>query len=177
MKVAAVAAILTLIFFGALSASGDITPPVLVAASADRYQIDTAEGPQTITFTLHITDDLSGLNYVQLSFVHEDGYNTYRTCDSWVKEPPSTDISRPCAVTFPQYSAEGRWVVFATYMEDRVGNRQEYRYSECTTWQEGRCLHYAYTSLATELIRSMEITVGQPVPGTGSDIYLPLLVR
>lgn len=55
MKAAGLAVALLLLFFGSLSAAdhgGDITPPVLVAASADRLQIDTSGAAQTITLAL-----------------------------------------------------------------------------------------------------------------------------
>jgi hypothetical protein len=180
MKAAAVALLLTFVFFGVLStadAGGDITPPVLVAAAADRYQIDTSNGAQTVTLTLHITDDLSGLNYVQISYVQHDGYNANRNCDTWIHSDQATDLTVPCSVTFPRFSAEGKWQVFGVYIVDQVGNDAEYRYSECTALSNGQCSGYEYTSEATDMIRSMVITIGTADPGVDPSLYLPLMAH
>lgn len=139
---------------------GDITPPVLVDAQLDRNQIDTMYSAQTVTLTLHVTDDLSGLRYAQIRYVQHFGYNASRSCDVWMYEEPSTDVTIPCGVSFPRYSAEGVWQVETIYMEDRVGNRIETRTSECQIWKDSQCLEYAYTQAATDLVRSMEITIG-----------------
>jgi hypothetical protein len=151
---------------------------VLVAAAADRYQIDTSNAPQTVTFTLHITDDLSGVRAVQIGFTHELGYNESRDCQDWL-EVSERDATLQCAAVWPQYSAEGRWLVSWLWMRDVVGNNNNGATNivDCTIYDSGVCKRYEYNKHATEVIRSMEIMVGPSVPGTDPPLYLPWLAR
>jgi hypothetical protein len=181
MKAVTLAALLTILFFAGLSAAnrgGDITPPVLVAAAADRNQIDTSNAPQTITFTLHITDDLAGVRSVHVGFRHELGYNESRECQHW-PDQRSKDAALPCAVMWPRYSAEGRWIVTWFAVTDSVGNSNAatMNVADCTIYDSGVCEHYEYNESATEVIRSMEIMIGPSVPGTDPPLYLPWLAR
>ena len=45
----------------------DSVPPQLLDFSASPRTIDTADGPQTITFRAHLTDDFSGVNPNRIS--------------------------------------------------------------------------------------------------------------
>ena len=51
------------------SALSDTTPPTLVGFSFTPATVDTSNGTASITFTAHITDDLSGVNNVDVSAV------------------------------------------------------------------------------------------------------------
>jgi hypothetical protein len=159
LKAFPLAVILSLIFFGALSAAGrtgDITPPVLASAAAPSLHIDTAAAPETITFTLHITDDLSGVQSVQVDFRHEHGYNATRLC--FVTVEPSVDAMIECPVQFPRYSAEGRWLVVWYGLTDAVGNQRGERTAECVgAWEGERCTQYAYVQDVPEVVRRMEV--------------------
>lgn len=181
MKAVPVAIFLTIVFFGVMAAAddgGDITPPVLVAAAADRYQIDTSSRAQAITFTLRMTDDLSGVQAVQIELRHESGYNAQRECQQWLTEL-HRDVTLQCAVTWPRYSAEGRWLVTWLWLSDGVGNTNSgaNNVADCTTYDRGVCTRYEYNDYATNVIRSMEIRVGPSVPGADPPLYLPLLAR
>ena len=46
-----------------ISDPNDLAPPDLVDFSITPVAIDTGTGPQTVTFTLRITDDLAGFAY------------------------------------------------------------------------------------------------------------------
>jgi len=49
-------------------AQEDLTPPTLLDVQFDPQTIDTSRGPATITVTVHVTDDLSGMRWVGLFF-------------------------------------------------------------------------------------------------------------
>lgn len=179
MKAPLLALFLALLFCGSLSAAdhgGDITPPVLVAASADRLQIDTSTGPQTITFTLRITDDLAGVRGIYLEFRHEQGYNEGRSCQQW-REAFLQDATLQCAVTWPQYSAEGNWMVTWLSMSDGVGNATAGNIVDCERYEQDRCTQYFYNDQASDAIRSIEVQIGPFVPGEDPLLYLPMLIR
>lgn len=179
MKAVLLAVLFLFLFFGSLSAidlGGDITPPVLVDASANRLQIDTSNGPQTITFTLHITDDLAGVRSVQIGFRHQLGYNESRECQQW-PDPYNRDTTLLCAVEWPQYSAEGKWIVTWLSMSDDVGNWTDGNVADCVRFESNRCTQFAYNENATEAIRAIETLVVPAVPGEDPPLYLPLVIR
>ena len=173
-----VAIVLLLGVWGAVAAGapdGDITPPVLVGASADRLSIDTSETAQTITYSLHITDDLSGVVRVQVDLRHEQGYNDVRMC--FMSVDVSTDVFVAYPVVFPQYSAEGRWLVSAYYLTDGVGNVRGQQVVDCVGgWVDNRCVQYEYNELATPAIRSMEVWIGAANPDADPPLWLPLIM-
>lgn len=179
MKAAVVALVLSIVIFGVVAAAddgGDITPPMLVAAAADRYQIDTSKSPQTITFTLHITDDLAGVRSVHVGFRHELGYNESRECQQW-PNPYIRDITLRCAVEWPQYSAEGKWIVTWFSMSDGVGNWTDGNVANCTRNEQNRCTYYVYNDLATDVIRSMGVQITPLASGIDPPLYLPMVAR
>lgn len=45
-----------------LAVADDTDPPVLNAISVDKVTVDVTEGPQTLTFTVDVTDE-SGINW------------------------------------------------------------------------------------------------------------------
>jgi len=173
-----VAIVLLLGVWGAVAAGapdGDITPPVLVEASADRLSIDTSEAAQTITFTLRITDDLSGVAGAHLGFRHEHGYNTGRECQNW-PQTSERDVTLECAVSWPQYSAEGRWMVTWFVLTDQVGNSGDGNVATCQQHESGRCIQYEYNELATPAIRSMEVWIEAANPDADPPLWLPLIM-
>lgn len=173
--VALVWAALAVLLWGGAVAGGDITPPVLVEASADRLVIDTSQAPQTVTFTLHITDDLSGVAGVHLELRHELGYNSAGWCQDWPRTP-QRDVQLQCVITWPQYSAEGRWMVTWFTLTDQVGNVNDGNVANCALWFGGRCTQYEYNELATPALRSIEVRIEAVTPGDDPPLWLPLIV-
>lgn len=173
------ASVLSVASWGVVSAGapdgGDITPPVLVDASADRLVIDTSQAPQTVTFTLHITDDLSGVAGVHLELRHELGYNSAGMCQDWPRTP-HRDVQVQCVITWPQYSAEGRWLVSWFALTDQVGNYGDGNMVDCVASAASRCTQYEYNERATPVIRSMEIEITTGEPGADPPLWLPLIV-
>ncbi len=171
--IVAVSALLAVLGTFAAFGKGDITPPVFVGALPSHPHISTEGSATTITFSVHVTDDLTGATYVYLNWVNEHGYNTSRGCDWWGRDNPKTDAYVVCAVTFPRYSAEGRWMINYVTVEDAVGNRLEVRVSN-SIYIDGKIVGYVYSEDATAAMRALEIHIGaeqDPLPA----VYLPYL--
>lgn len=127
------------LFFGMtiVHAQQDITPPMLLDVRFDPVQIDTSKGPATITVTVHVTDDLSGVDEVEL-FFRKSG--TTQTAEVrlrhiiWDGQPndPLLDGTLTSKMRLPQYAAFGEWEMFNVILEDKVGNDISYTKPEDT---------------------------------------------
>lgn len=176
LVIAPLFALTLVVLFGAsMQAGGDITPPFFVGAAPELPQIDTSNSPQTVTFTVHLTDDLSGVDRLFLRWVHEKGYNTVRDCATYLDKDAQVDILAPCGVTFPRYSAEGAWLVEWILIHDRVGNQLSLT-TASPIISDGKMVGYEYSAAATAAIRAMEITIGDPVTSTDLPLYLPSIM-
>jgi len=180
MKAIIIAALLTVACFGVLSAAdwgGDITPPAFVSATAPSLSIDTALAAQTITLSVQMTDDLSGVDYFQIGFVNEFGYNQKRNCDTWIHSDGVIDMVAPCPVMFPRYSADGRWLPASIVAIDKVGNVRETYPVTCQSYTQGKCITWVYNDRATDAIRAMEIQIGTADPNVDPPLYMPFISR
>lgn len=132
---AGAAALFLFLFFSAgaayavvLPAQQDITPPSLVSVSFEPAQVDTSNGPATITVTVHITDDLSGASGIAMFFrrpgTTQVAQAEVRT-DSWSKNVSGNALDGiyQATMVIPQYSAYGQWEMYNAVLQDRVGNR------------------------------------------------------
>ncbi len=107
----------------------DITPPMVIDLWFEPPTINTAEAAQTITISLHITDDLSGFEEVYL-----DGYATRSPNQSYTLtlteshriSGTSLDGIYQTTVTLPQYSAQGFWTVRWMEVDDHLNNTAYY---------------------------------------------------
>jgi hypothetical protein len=167
--------LLFLLLAATTHAGGDIAPPTFIDATPIRPHIDTSRAAQTITFTAHFTDDLSGVEWVFMRWVNEHGYNAERDCYWQPSAAPVLDAIVPCAVTFPRYSAEGRWLLNIIGARDAVGNRLEF-YVSREYYEDGHIAGYAYTPEATEAMKAVEIVIGDP-PQATNWLYAPALAR
>jgi hypothetical protein len=128
-----------------------------------------------VTFTLHITDDLAGVDFISLEFRHEFGFNALRYCQVY-PDPPLTDAVLTCRIDFPRYSAEGLWMPVWVSLRDGVGNITASGVVDCIeSAPDGRCIHYEYNEFATPLIRSMEIQNSSGELDEDQPFYLPLI--
>ncbi len=98
----------------------DVTPPVLVDFSFTPTTVDVTNGPATVTFTAHITDDLSGIQQgtVFLQSPAGGGYT------GWFGLLSGTTLDGvyQATVTIPQFVEEGTWTVCCLDLRDAVGN-------------------------------------------------------
>ena len=88
MKALIIAILLTVSCFGiaaAVDLGGDITPPVFVEHDGSKPDNRYCVGCATITLSVQMTDDLSGVDYFQIGFINKFGYNQKRNCDTWIR--------------------------------------------------------------------------------------------
>jgi len=110
----------------------DTTAPELLAFDFAPKSIDTGGGPATVTCTATVTDDLSGVTYVNVDFwgppdetLHQDqvdGRLLHVAGDAYVGE-----------LEFPQHSDPGTWVIYVVSMHDAIGNYGYYTASDVRT--------------------------------------------
>lgn len=102
----------------------DTAAPALIEFDFNPKTVDVSTGPQTITLTLRITDDLSGFefgNFLLLSpsgqQVSSGGYNAAHRASG-----NSLDGVYQVAAVIPQFSEAGTWRVIQVFLRDQVGN-------------------------------------------------------
>jgi hypothetical protein len=123
-----------------------------------------------------VTDDLSGLDFFAVSWIHEQGHNSGRNCQFQLQAEGHRDVQVQCLLEFPRYSASGRWLVNSIETGDHVGNRGG-------VWPlvfDGDSGRYEYKPDAPDLVKGMEITIGaaatQP-PAAAPALFLPAVRR
>lgn len=101
----------------------DTSMPRILSIEIAPAHIDTLRSSQTVTITVHVTDDLSGFSYLALTFKPTSG-GTQRVNLAVGQGGPAPIRDRVIVETMhiPQYSAYGRWVVSALHVQDRVSN-------------------------------------------------------
>lgn len=119
--------VLLLAGFVTAYAQQDITPPVLLDVKFEPERIDTGNGPATITVTVHVTDDLSGVEDVGLFFrkpgTTQQAQVEFRPGE--IIEGDNLDGIHRATFTLPQYSAYGEWELYYFMTMDNVGNRSD----------------------------------------------------
>lgn len=119
-------------FRATVSAQQDITPPSLLDVRFEPEVIDTSKAPATITVTVHVTDDLSGVDHVALFFRKPGTTQTaqveFRDDEGWseIIEGDRLDGIHVATMTLPQYAAYGEWELYTVSMSDNVGNRADH---------------------------------------------------
>jgi hypothetical protein len=115
-----------------INSSSDITPPELTGLSFTPAAIDVSSGPQAVTFTLDISDDLTGFDptcgkscsYSLINLRSPSGKQTQSelskqmTLLSGTPEQGQWQI----AVNLPQYAEAGKWTISYLGLQDTVGN-------------------------------------------------------
>lgn len=121
--------LLLTLFLGVSSvkAQQDITPPALLDVRFEPEQIDTSKGPVTITVTVHVTDDLSGVEWVSIGFRQPNTtQNKYvdvvNNGQGKLVEGDYLDGVFVSTMTLPQYAAFGIWEMYVVGVNDNVGN-------------------------------------------------------
>ncbi len=102
----------------------DTTPPQLVSLSFSPSSVNTATGPATVTVTVEVTDDLSGVRdgSVSVNFQAPTGQSETPTLS--LVSGTSLDGIYRATVTFPQYGATGIWTVGPLCVFDNAENGQ-----------------------------------------------------
>lgn len=102
----------------------DVSPPQLIEFAFDKETINTEDGEDTQTLTVRLTDDITGVGGTPQCRVNPAS-NDYLTYD-FVFELISGDKMDGIygdTVTFPQFIANGEWVVRYCFFEDAIGNQ------------------------------------------------------
>lgn len=99
----------------------DENAPYIVSADLEKTSVDSSVVDQTVVVTLHVTDELMGLEYVGCSVIFE-GARSFTGYDRGVRiSGDAIDGVYTCKVTLPYGASTGRWGVnFDT--RDRAGN-------------------------------------------------------
>ncbi len=113
----------------------DVTPPVLESLTFDPTEVDVTGGPATVTVTLHLTDDLSGVDFFDPARAWDGSLNLsspsysqfiYVNTTSFTLIPPTDpdylDTTWQATVTIPQGAEPGLWFVNGLTIYDRAGN-------------------------------------------------------
>jgi hypothetical protein len=117
----------------------DAGPPTLVDFSFTPTSVDTTSGPQTITVTAHITDDLAGnagpgyfSSPSQVRFVSPSGNQSVWAMMSGYERISGTptDGVYEYKLTLPQFSEQGTWHVASLMLVDQVGNTRRLTQSQ-----------------------------------------------
>ena len=106
------------------SSPSDTTPPQVSSLSFGPNFIDTTMGAQSVTVTLGLTDNLSGLQYGWVYFTSPSGNQTQYAYFSSYNRIAGTALNGTYQYTFnmPQYSEAGTWRVSYVYAYDNDNN-------------------------------------------------------
>ena len=109
----------------------DTLPPVLDATqSGFTSAIDVTGGPATVTVSLFVTDDLSGVTFTSsinfpgpgILFRSPSGSQVQRASTFFLVSGDEFAGLWQADVTFPQGAESGTWTVDSIMLEDNVGN-------------------------------------------------------
>jgi hypothetical protein len=102
----------------------DSTPPLPVSFFFSPDTINTSNEDQTVSVSLRVTDDLSGVKYAQLYWLDPLGNNNIYT--AWTLDPPSNDKTLTGTTLFPEGSPFGDWVIDRIALKDQVNDWKQY---------------------------------------------------
>src|SRR5438874_11577492 len=107
-----------------VQAQSDTQPPQLVDLSISPTTVDVTAGVQTITATVHVTDDLSGIDTssgqrVRVQLFSPSGQTVAGSNRS--QSGITLDGTFPINITVPRFSQPGLWTV-VVYLRDNIGN-------------------------------------------------------
>jgi hypothetical protein len=104
-----------------VTSTPDTTPPTLVALSVDPTAVDATAGPQTVTATATITDDLSGVSDLHSDFRILFGSPSGSHAAVGFFQHTSGD-EFTAQFTIPQFAEGGLWRPSFVILRDQVGN-------------------------------------------------------
>jgi hypothetical protein len=99
----------------------DIASPELRALDLTPERINTSAGPADVRVNYTVEDDLSGVNYIELTFRSTSG--TVSRSGS-AKFAATRLISSSISVSFPRFSEAGLWMLSSVFLSDAAGNTQ-----------------------------------------------------
>jgi hypothetical protein len=117
-----------------LFAACDTTAPVLTGFNVGPSSIDTTSSSQTVTCSMTLTDDLSGVGAFSCELAPPATSNEKFILPYCTALAPSSGTPRngvwSCTITLPRYSHSGVWTVRQAFAQDAVGNPIVYTASQ-----------------------------------------------
>ncbi len=121
----------------------DYEAPVLHSISVDK---ETVKPGETLTFTLNVTDDISGIDYINIELINETTGKTDRIGDIvTVNENDEYTLT----YTVPKDEAMGTLKVDEVYLSDVLGRRKSY-YSQTNEHAD----QYLPNEISVEIVES-----------------------
>jgi hypothetical protein len=102
-----------------VTSTEDIAPPRLRSLDFIPARIDTSSGPAEVRVNYTVEDDLSGVNYIELTYRSPSGAIRRR---SSAKFPAARLVSSSMSVNFPGFSEAGQWMLSSVFLSDVAGN-------------------------------------------------------
>lgn len=130
-------------------AQGDIEPPRMLSMKVEPTFVDTTNSAALITLTVQITDDLSGLQYIDIFFgrFSQDGRVQSPEVEWFPPQPPVPESGTlyngiyVMVAELPQYLAHGRWYLSRFGIFDKTDNRCNWHREQWSTVSsESECL-------------------------------------
>jgi hypothetical protein len=100
----------------------DVTPPVLEYLDFTPKSVDVTDGPASVTYTLRLRDDLSGLRTVGM-WLYSPSRQQIVKCSLQLQ--PDLLFEGDCTAQIDQYAEAGEWRLDRYYVRDVVGNLTE----------------------------------------------------
>lgn len=97
----------------------DKTPPQLLSLELAQDAIDTRLGSASVDVAFRASDNLSGLQSLQLTFVSPSGVMMQSATATFSSLKEVSDSIR---ITFPKQSESGRWRLGSLFLADTAGN-------------------------------------------------------
>jgi RHS repeat-associated protein len=119
--------------------SPDTTPPQIEGLTFAPQFLDTSSGPQTVTVTLNLFDNLSGVSFAPTSAVLTFAYGPFfqnparnKTIFGSCSESNGTPQNGTwrCTITVPPFADAGAWVLTNISLKDAVENTINYAFTQ-----------------------------------------------
>lgn len=107
-----------------VSGVADTAAPAVVGYTLSTAEIDTSQAAQTVSGTIQVSDNLSGVNVAALAFYSASG-NQRVDCSSGGSGPVSGNALAgvyACTAVFPAKAEAGMWSVRFAEVTDKAGN-------------------------------------------------------
>ena len=113
-----------------VAAQSDTTPPQLVSLDFTPKSVDVTSAAQVVTLTMHVTDDISGLNQINVSFAppHTQVIEVFANPATARTSGTANDGVYRVDITIPKGSEAGTWEL-RNFLRDQAGNFASYPYS------------------------------------------------
>jgi hypothetical protein len=99
----------------------DTAPPQLVNFTFSPTSIDVSAAPQTVTATVQVTDDLSGVSFFQATFQSPTSQQSQFSTSSRIAGDPLNGTFQG-TLSFPRFSQNGTWTLTTLRLQDQAGN-------------------------------------------------------